>query len=214
MAFRRGYIGFTIPVCTALLPYNFTAPPDIISELRPDFSNPIIEYSEKELSLNLKSIPCIPVDRIGNPWILANPIPNWSIIFHSNNIISGTDYWINYKPDGLLEYLRARADNYDLIYKRDGINIFTLQVSQFYELGTWKVRITLVWHILIRTITESELILQDMLSIFNNHNECSVCLDDAFLIKWPACSHAFCQDCTSAWRRNNDTCPLCRALAI
>ena len=207
-------MAFTISVDTAVLPANFTAPPNILSELRPDSSSPVWEYSDRELSLFLNRIPCSPIDGSTDaPWVLTNPSPNWSIMFHSNDIIYGTEYWVNYEPNCLLKYLRERADNYDLIYQRDGINIFTLQVSQIYESGAWKVRITDVWHTPIRISTESELILQDMQSIFTDHNQCAVCLDDAFLVRWPTCTHVFCSGCISTWRQinNTNTCPLCRA---
>ena len=204
---------FKIQVPTALLPYNFTAPPNILSELGRLPKCPIHEYSASALSHCIK-IPCISTDGSIAPWILANPTPNWSITFQSNEIIYGTAYWVNYRPGGLLEYLREHSDNYELIYRRDGINIFTLQVSQFSESGQWQVRITPVWHIPIRITTEADLILQDMSSIFNDHNQCAVCLDDAFLVKWPACTHTFCTDCIGRWRIINHlyTCPLCRSI--
>ena len=194
-------MAFAIPVRTALLPTNFSAPPDIQAELRPIRSYPIIEYSGEE-QVRFRNIPCIPVDGSAVApwaWILANPMPNWSITFQSNKTIYGTKYWVNYEPDGLLEYLRNRSNNYDLIYRRDGINVFTLKVIQFFETEQWKVRITTVWH------------TTPGLFAFNNHNQCAVCLDDAFLVRWPACTHAFCQDCTNAWRMVSYTCPLCRA---
>jgi hypothetical protein len=157
-------------------------------------------------------IPCISTNGSSTPWMLANPAPNWSITFQSNEIIYGTAYWINYRPVGLLEYLRERSDNYELIYQRDGIDMFTLQVIQFSESGQWKVRITTVWHTPILT-TETDLILQDMSSIFNPHAQCTVCLDDAFQVRWPVCTHTFCADCIRQWRtiNHNHTCPLCRA---
>jgi hypothetical protein len=115
----------------------------------------------------------------------------------------------------LLEYLRVRTNEYDLIYKRDDILIFTLHVNQFHELDTWYVRINTIWNsteeLAARaTINAAEQILKDMPTIFNQRNECAVCLDEAFLVKWPTCSHSFCQDCTNSWRREKDTCPLCR----
>jgi len=39
---------------------------------------------------------------------------------------------------------------------------------------------------------------------------CSICLD-AYADTALACCHRFCDDCTSAWRRNGSGCPLCRA---
>jgi hypothetical protein len=212
-------MAFAIPVRTALLPTNFVAPPHILAELRPIPSHPIIEYSGEE-QVRFRNIPCIPIDGSAVApwtWTLANPMTNWTITFQSNETIYGTKYWIDYEPDGLLEYLRNHSNNYDLIYRRDGINIFTLQVTQFSEAGQWKVRINTVWHttpalFAVRQATiELDLVLLDMQSIFNNHNQCTVCLDDAFLVRWPACNHSFCTDCISIWRRHTNTCPLCRA---
>jgi hypothetical protein len=199
-------MAFRIQVHTALLPVGFAASDNILSELGCVPEHQIPEYSVSALSHFIK-IPCISTDGRITPWMLANPAPNWSITFQSNKIIYGTAYWVNYKPDGLLEYLRERSDNYELIYQRDGVDMFTLQVIQFSESGQWQVRITPVWP------TETDLILQDMSSIFNPHAQCTVCLDDAFQVRWPVCTHTFCTDCIRQWRtiNHNHTCPLCRA---
>jgi hypothetical protein len=205
-----------IPINTALLPIDFTASQGTLAELRCIPDQQVQEYSERDQSLRLRMSQCVPVNGSLAPWMKANPTPNWSIIFRSNEAIYGTKYWIDYEPDCLLEYLRERSYEYDLLYKRNNILIFTLHVNKFHELGTWYVRIDTIWHsteeLAARaTINAAEFILQDMPTIFNQRNECAVCLNEVFLVKWPTCIHAFCQDCTSSWRRERDTCPLCRA---
>jgi len=206
-----------IPTNTALLPIDFQAPPEIREELRCIPNMQVQEYSERDRSLRFQKTQCVPVNGSVAAWMQANPTPNWSITFQSNQIIYGTKYWVDYEPDGLLEYLRVQTNEYNLIYKRDDIPIFTLQVKQFHESGTWYVRIDTIWHStyelpFARTlINAAEEILKDMINIFNQRNQCAVCLDEAFLVKWPTCSHSFCQDCTSSWCREKNTCPLCRA---
>ena len=207
---------FTIPVNTALLPIDFEAPPTIITELCPDKTRRFAEYSKIEYFVYLRKVPCIR-NTLLEPWILANPTSNWSVVFSADEIIYGTKYWVNYEPDGLLEYLRQRTSNYNLIYYRDGAPIFTLQVSQIEELGVWNVRITTVWHntTILEPTKELERTLQDMPLIFNYHEQCAVCLDNAFLVQWPTCTHSFCSDCTLSWRNGrvalSTPCPLCRA---
>jgi hypothetical protein len=198
---------FRIPNYTALLPKNFDASPEILLKLRvqPDIS--VKEYSSKVYSLFLRNTECIdPNTRIA-PWMQANPIEKWSITFQSNEPIYGTEYWIDYEPEGLLEYLRKRTTQYDLIYKCDDIPIFTLHANQFHELGKWYVRINTIWHI-------EDQNLDNFPNIFYPHGQCAVCLEDAFLVRWRTCKHAFCQDCTTSWRRETNTCPLCRSRDI
>lgn len=188
---------FAIPVRTALLPFDFETSPTIITELCPDKKRRFTEYSKREYCLHLRKVPCIRNILI-EPWILSNPTPNWSVVFSADEIIYDTKYWVNYEPDGLLEYLWQRTSNYNLIYYRDGVPIFTLQVSQIEELGVWNVRITTVWHntTIFEPTTELERTLQDMPLIFNFHEQCAVYLDDAFLVRWPTCTHSFFSDCT------------------
>ena len=216
MALSQADFTMSIPTNTALLPIDFTASQDILAELRCIPDRQVQEYSERDRSLRLRMSQCVPVNGSLAPWMKANPTPNWSITFQSNEVIYGTEYWVNYEPSGLLEYLRERSDEYDLLYKRNDILIFTLRVNKFYESRTWYIRINTIWHsteeLAARaTIIAAEQILKDMPTIFNLHNKCAVCLDKAFLVKWPACTHAFCQDCTNAWCRERNTCPLCRA---
>jgi hypothetical protein len=214
MAFSQADFTMSIPINTALLPINFTASQDILSELRCIPDQNVLEYSA--MMCMIKITPCVSVDGSVAAWMQANPTHKWSITFTSKRTIYGTAYWVNYKPSGLLEYLRERSDEYDLLYKRNDIPIFTLRVNKFYESRRWYIRINTIWHFREElparaTIIAAEQILQDMHTIFNLHNKCAVCLDKAFLVKWPACTHAFCQDCTNAWCRERNTCPLCRA---
>jgi Zinc finger, C3HC4 type (RING finger) len=193
-----------IPTHTAILPIGFTALPGICEELRIIPNSRLEEYSNKEWELFCRQTRCVLVNGSVAAWMRANPMPNWSITFQSNEAIYGTEYWVDYEPDGLLEYLRLRTNEYDLIYKRDNIPIFTLHVNHFQESGTWYVRIDTIWHSIeeppVATPATSALI-----------GLCAVCLEDEVsLVKWRTCSHAFCRDCTSRWRRTQDTCPLCR----
>jgi len=41
--------------------------------------------------------------------------------------------------------------------------------------------------------------------------ECPICLQDVRLDGRTACGHAFCKDCLTHWRANNDRCPICRS---
>lgn len=207
-------MAFTIiGVSTALLPKSFinTAPASILSELRPNIVEQFQEHSERERSLHLRRIPCITVDTHDSfPWILAEPLGNWQVIFASETVVYGTKYWVDYEPQGLLEYLRVRAPKYNLIYQREQVPIFTIQVSQFQESGTWYVRMTTKWCSVEIDRYANQI---DISTIFTNHNECAVCLDTALLAQWPGCTHSFCHDCISQWMATNATCPLCRAPA-
>jgi hypothetical protein len=197
----------TIKVPTALLPTNFIAPPNFLNELQchPDIQ--IQEYSDRDHSYNLRNTLCIPDDGSQSPWMMANPTQNWSIIFHSDNPILGTNYWINYKPHKLLEYLRIQTDKYTLTYYRNDIRIFTFQVAHYIDIDKIYVKIDTIWHISF----EADF-LKYIPMIFSIHNLCIVCLDDAFLVKWPACTHYFCNECINKWRDSGYiTCPLCRA---
>lgn len=213
-------MAFTIPVQTALLPVGFMVPPEIKYELT-IMPIGVEEFSEREYSLYLRKTPCRSVNGGGIPWMLCKKTPNWSIVFSSDEKVYGTEYWVNYKPDGLLEYLRQCSSNYNLIYRRNGTEIFRLQVSQFSELGQWQVRITTIWHNSLAllainlAISDFDVILHYMSAIFTNHSECAICLDDAYLEKWPSCTHSFCRACIDDWRRRQkNTCPLCRSLAL
>lgn len=187
-----------------------TSPANILSELRPNIAEQFQEHSEREWSLYLRRTPCITVDTNDDyPWILAEPLDNWQVIFTSDTTVYGTKYWVDYEPQGLLEYLRVRTPNYNLIYYREQVPIFTIGVSQFQESGTWYVRITTIWHGAIDRYANQI----DISTIFTNHDECAVCLDTALLARWPGCTHSFCHDCISRWMATNATCPLCRAPA-
>ncbi|KAA1079750.1 hypothetical protein PGT21_023096 [Puccinia graminis f. sp. tritici] len=42
---------------------------------------------------------------------------------------------------------------------------------------------------------------------------CSICfqdLEDSNIETWEGCNHNFCQDCTSRWKEEAPTCPICR----
>lgn len=205
-------LAFIIGVPTAIFPIGFSASPAVERELS---FNPDMKIHETTYQRCRKPI-CIPTNRDAEEdasWFVAFPTPNWTIEFHSNEIIYGTEYWVNYEPQGLLEYLRERSEHYELHYKRDDILVFTLQVNKFYESGQWYVRITTVYHNINLNLQDSHLILQDLPYIFNTHEQCSVCWDNAFLVEWGTCTHSFCDDCVERWRQQgNHTCPLCRAL--
>lgn len=201
---------FTLPINTVILPKGFNASEDILQELRPSTWQFISEYSEKEL-LNFRKTPCCDENGDKTPWVMANPTSNWKGLFQSETPIYGTSYWINYKPHGLLQYLRQHADEYDLIYLQDEVPIFKFHVRQYKEAEAWRVSIDTIW-------LKRELALQagqpivTIQSIFAIHEQCAVCLEDAFLECWGACNHTFCSECITIWRMQGyNTCPLCRA---
>ena len=117
MAFANHFT-MQIPTNTALLPIDFHAPPEIREELRCIPDSLVQEYSDRDETFRLRKIRCVPFNSRAAPWMQANPTPNWDITFQSKQIIYGTQYWIDYEPDGLLEYLQERAREYHLIYKR------------------------------------------------------------------------------------------------
>lgn len=218
-------LGFTFgQVPTVLLPSNFQAPPSILTELRVSRDRQVPEFSEREYSLRLRRTECIAIDGNPHPWVKANPDPAiWSVFFHSPVEIYGTDYWRNYEPEGLLEYLRIQTNSYSLRYHRNRIPIFTCQVEQYNEDSNWFVRINTVWHNDIAASQQArsliltnatDLFLQDISRILTPSAQCAVCLDDAFLENWQTCTHSFCHECMTTWRRarHQITCPLCRAV--
>jgi hypothetical protein len=178
--------GITTPVATALLPVYFTArDPRILQELRPQPDNLVPEYSARVFGIRHQKRACPTSTGSLNPWMTANPLPNWSITFHSDIPVYGTEYFRDFKQEGLLEYLRLQSYNYDLTYSRDGIPIFKLKVEEYHvsEKG---------WHLRIDTIWLNE---PDIYPIFSVREKCAVCLEDAFMERWNYCNHSFCNGC-------------------
>lgn len=211
-------LGTTMPVIKAILPCNFNAPSSITNELQCRSDISMCEYSSNEWLRAFRRVPCQLQDGNKHPWILANPTENWSIIFHSREPIYGTAYWVKYKPEGLLNYLQTHTDTYDLTYLNNGIAVFRIDVIQYLcpQTNKWFVNITTVWlnyklATAANKLLVDELILGYMPNIFSNHDQCAICYDNAFLEKWRTCNHSLCSDCMKEWRKQNSTCPYCRA---
>ena len=209
----------TFPVMTAIVPSNFDAPDTLLSELGCYPDRKVHEFSMHIWDRESRRIQCFTEDGNNTPWMLANPKENWSVVFHSNEPIWGTGYWINYKPEGLLDYLRAHADNYELIYLNNGEPMFKFSAIQYIcpLTNKWFVNITTIWinEALAKAsqeLLDAKLILTFVPFVFMNHDHCSICMESAYLERWQTCNHSFCSECTKEWRQNSYTCPMCRAV--